>query len=347
VFWFQPPQENGLRPKPFSLEVQDEGEAIRAVLEWRANPTMHAAGKWLQELEGYLREKQAERRLSRFYASSRKTVLLAFAREWGVESPTQVTAEMCQRWYDSMKERNAHTAKHYIVHLRVFLEYLVVRRKVLRGNPARSVRMIRVRQKAKTDFVQSVGVARILARARWETRQAKRMDGNVARARELELMLYMGFDLGARKNEIVEARRAWFDMAPGAVHVSETDTYVPKDGEDRTVPLTARFQRFLAREFPDGLPGPWVIHPKKKRGRQLYRYEPKKALAGFFERAGVMSVHGRLPNMHMMRHSFASNRLIAGASLFRVAKWMGDDQETVQRHYGHLMPQDEEINRGV
>ena len=339
-----------MRPKPFSLETTDEGEAIRQILDYRANPALHSAGQWEMELDNYIAEKRAAKRLSRFYASSRRAVLMAFAVEYGISSPTEVSPELAQRWYDKLKLKNANTAKHYIVHLRVFLEFLVERRKILRVNAARDVRMVRVKQKAKTDFVASRGVTRILAFARLQTRKAKEKGGvdRLERAREMELMVHLGFDAACRKNEIIEARPGWFSsLGRGSIHICDTVTFTPKDSENRTIPLTSRFKRFLKREFPRGLPSPFVVQPENTHGKSLYRYEPKKAFAGFFTAANIRSVKGRLPNIHMMRHSFASNRLIAGVSLYRVAKWLGDDQDTVQRHYGHLLPHDAEIDKGV
>ena len=47
-----------------------------------------------------------------------------------------------------------------------------------------------------------------------------------------------------------------------------------------------------------------------------------------------------------MRHSFASNLLIAGESDVKVARWMGHACTTmIHRHYGHLLSYDDGINR--
>ena len=51
--------------------------------------------------------------------------------------------------------------------------------------------------------------------------------------------------------------------------------------------------------------------------------------------------------VHDMRRSFASNRVTAGTSIYKVARWLGDLVAVVERSYGHLAPQDDEINRGV
>lgn len=46
-----------------------------------------------------------------------------------------------------------------------------------------------------------------------------------------------------------------------------------------------------------------------------------------------------------MRHSFASNFLIAGVSDVKVGRWLGHtDTRMVHRHYGHLLSYDGDIN---
>jgi integrase len=48
---------------------------------------------------------------------------------------------------------------------------------------------------------------------------------------------------------------------------------------------------------------------------------------------------------HDTRRTFASLHATAGTSIYKISKWLGDDVDVVQRHYGHLSPADPEINR--
>ncbi len=49
--------------------------------------------------------------------------------------------------------------------------------------------------------------------------------------------------------------------------------------------------------------------------------------------------------MYGMRHSFASNFLIAGVSDVKISRWLGhSDTRMVHRHYGHLQSYDGDIN---
>jgi len=49
--------------------------------------------------------------------------------------------------------------------------------------------------------------------------------------------------------------------------------------------------------------------------------------------------------MYGMRHTFASNLLIAGVSDVKVARWLGHrDTRMLHKHYGHLLSYDADIN---
>ena len=48
---------------------------------------------------------------------------------------------------------------------------------------------------------------------------------------------------------------------------------------------------------------------------------------------------------HDLRRTFASLHVSAGTSIYKVAKWLGDEVRVVEESYGHLIPQDLEINK--
>jgi len=347
VYWYQPPQKKGFRPAPFSLETTSEGVAITKVFEWQAQPDLATVGIWQHEVELYLRDKLEHNELSRHTVPNRRILLGQFQKFTGEESPSRVRPDMVQAFYNHYKKSNEQTAWDYVSHVRAFFRWMVEEKK-LRENPAAKVKMIKVMKTPRKDWVVKKEVSRLLAAARIETRKAK-LTGNVDKirdAREMEMFLFLGFDAGLRKNEMVEARPEWFARQV-AITIEKTPTFKPKDRDERSIPLTNRFRRFIKREFPNGLPHPWVIQPEKKPGKFKYRFEAKKRLDQFMTRWRGRTSVGRKPHFHLMRHSFASNRLVGGVDAFRVAEWLGDTMDTMQWHYGHLLENDPEINRGV
>lgn len=100
--------------------------------------------------------------------------------------------------------------------------------------------------------------------------------------------------------------------------------------------MTNEFKAFLEVY---GLRSPFMLRPEIEPGKYRYRYDFRKAFDGLVERAGLADV-----TFHDLRRTFASLLVSKGVSLYKVAKWLGDELETVQQHYGHLIPQDDEIN---
>ena len=96
--------------------------------------------------------------------------------------------------------------------------------------------------------------------------------------RELKFILYCGFHAGLRKGEIVQARPEWFDLKLNIIHITESETWKPKDKDKRTIPLTTAFKKFLEEEMAiDGeLPSPFLIYPNKVQGKARYRYDFRK-----------------------------------------------------------------------
>ncbi len=48
---------------------------------------------------------------------------------------------------------------------------------------------------------------------------------------------------------------------------------------------------------------------------------------------------------HILRHTFASQRAIAGVSLYKISKWLGHSNYSTTQIYAHLQAGDEEIDK--
>lgn len=88
-----------------------------------------------------------------------------------------------------------------------------------------------------------------------------------------------------------------------------------------------------------------LVNGRKRGGsRRVYRYDPRAVWRRVVER--VLAAGGRRITPCGMRHTFASNLLIAGVSDTKVGRWLGHaDTRMVHRHYGHLLAFDDDINR--
>jgi len=169
------------------------------------------------------------------------------------------------------------------------------------------------------------------------------------------LLVALGCLLGLRYEEIIMMR--WCDLDLDAKHpqtgqsqpvarVEPHDGWTPKDGDARPIPIHARLLGVLLRyRRTTG----YVLNPAKpmpKRGgtKRVYRYDPKTVWEKVIVK--VMAAGGTAISPGGMRHSFASNLLMAGESDVKVARWLGHaDTTMVHRHYGHLLSYDDGINR--
>lgn len=178
-----------------------------------------------------------------------------------------------------------------------------------------------------------------------------------AQAATAVLYVAIGCFLGLRPEEAIMLR--WQDIDLDAVdpitkapcpvaHITPHDGWMPKDGEARAIPICDRLFDILC-EFrrADG----YLLEAEVKRTKRkvnapwAYRYDPKKVWLRVNER--VVAAGGKAITAYGMRHTFASNLLIANVPDFKVTKWLGHaDARMIHRHYGHLRSYDSDINAG-
>jgi len=318
IFWFARMQ-NGQRTQ-VSLRTSDYSEAVQNAMKIIEHPFLNDSGPLQQEVEAFLAHKMRQNEYSAASVESKQYALHEFANFTAKRRVADISTLDAERFYRALQERvSESTAQGYITTLRSFFNWLVELRKI-RRNPVEGVQLARLDQKGRLLFCEPNERDRLIAKAPSD---------------EIKFILYCGFHAGLRKNEIVEARPEWFDLERRALHVRPTDTFRPKDREARTIPLTREFQRFL-RLY--GTRSPFMLRPEVSHGNARYRYD--------FRRPWHVFTHGQRLGWvtpHVMRHTFASLLASAGVSIYKIALWLGDDVQVVQKHYAKLSPKDEDI----
>jgi site-specific recombinase XerD len=233
-----------------------------------------------------------------------------------------IRTEEVERYYRHLQQRvSESTAQGYITTLRSFFNRQVELKRI-RSNPVRGLKLARLDQKSRLLFCSPEQRDRLIKNAPTD---------------EMRFILYAGFHAGFRKNEIIEARSDWFDLERGALHVRATESFRPKDREERTIPLTTEFKEFLRRY---GVRAPFMLEPLVEKGAARYRYDFRRPFCEYMKKQGCEWV-----TPHVMRHSFASLLVSKGVSIYKVAVWMGDDVRVVQKHYAKLLPKDDDIEK--
>ena len=305
-----------------SLGTSDYGEAVQKALAIRQNPELTPAAVFEQEVAAFIAHKLATNRYSRFSADSKVHTLRRFARVTGRANPSLVTPGDVRAFYEHEQERvSEQSAQSYVATVRSFFNWLLKARKV-RTNPVAGLELATMDDRGREKFCTPALRDKLIAEAPTD---------------ELRMILYLGFHAGLRKNEIVQARPEWFDLAAGSLDVRQSATFRPKDREARTIPLTTAFRAFLAVH---GLPGPFVLRPDATSPARLYRFSFRRQFEKYVAEQGCPWV-----TPHVMRHSFASLLASAGVSIYKIAKWLGDEVKTTQKHYAKLLPGDTDIER--
>jgi integrase len=281
-------------------------------------------------IERYLKEAQSRHKkpLRPNTADVRRYILKKFVADCSIYHVGDITRPKIQQWLNRLKAegKSADTCWAHAQRVRSFIRYLVPR-----YLPSMILADFTVPEPAavgRKNWVRKEEVTRILDATGGD--------------RELKFALLCGFDAGLRREEVSEARVNWFDLGNGLLHVSNNGDFVTKDRDNRTIPLTNRFVDFLKSYLAGRDNNEYVFAPEKTvKGLNRYRYDVNKRVRRHFERCKVNC------SFHDMRRSFASNRASAGVSIYKIATWLGDRIEVVQRSYGYLSPQDRDINQGV
>ena len=320
IFWYCR-MENGRRVQ-VSLGTDDFGEAVQSMLEVRGAPFLNQSDPLEREITDFIAHKLRQNEYSRDSASTKRHILLEFAKFINSRDPAAIVTADVERFYRRLQERvSESTAQGYLTTLRSFFNWLVDARKV-RSNPVLGVRVARLDQKGRALFCDPELRDKLI---------------NECSREDLKFVLFCGFHAGMRKQEIVEARPDWFQLEANRLVIDVTPTFRPKDREARTLPLTKSFRDFLSSY---GMRSPFMLHPEVQSGAWRYRYDFRRPWDAYMQKQKCEWV-----TPHIMRHTFASLLASAGVSIFKIAQWLGDDVRVAQKHYAKLLPKDEDIEK--
>lgn len=304
-----------------SLKTSDPLEAVARASEIRLRQQAIApSGRGASLLAKYLDEKARRGEFTRKSVEWYRNHLRAFFSTAGDREPPDYSTDAIQRWHDAMPVA-ASTAGGALEAVRSFFTW-AERKGMVARNPCDGIRKRKVVRPARVIFCDRKLRDRLIARAPDD---------------DIRLVLFAGFHAGLRYGEIVELRPEHFDVRRAILHLHPTETFTPKDKEARAIPLTAPFRDFLRQRGLGG--GPFVLRPDVPHGRALWRWDCRRAWREF-----MAEQHCPWVTFHVMRHTFASLLLQAGVSVYKVATWLGDNVDVVQKHYGHLSPSDRDID---
>ncbi len=273
----------------------------------------------MNEVEAYLASRT--KRISANYLRDTATVLYAWQRNAG--PLIAVSKDSIQVWIDELAVKPS-TLAAYVFTLRKFFDWCIAQG-LRADNPAFNLDLPRHRKPFRKNFVSAATVAMLIGECE-----------NL----ELRYCLFAGFHAGLRKAEVIASRPEWFNLSQRMVSVLRSEDFDTKDHTDRDIPLTDAFRDFLCN-YTGFYAGSFMIAPLKlSRGRHRYRFDFRTKFENYVRSKGVKM------SFHDCRRTFCSLHAQAGTSIFKIAKWVGDDVNVVQKHYGFLSEKgDPEVNR--
>lgn len=334
IYWFAF-QKNRKRSL-VSLETRNYAEAIERAAEMRVAPALNTGGLLRAEITRFVAHKVASEEFTRQTAVNSAQFLDHLPRLLGDRAPHQVTDTDANRFYRTLRARMTESsAQTYVAHARSFFRWCLSVAHTCRTNPFDEVVLPELITVGRKEFCQP----------RLRDKLLKKCPRD-----DLRFVLLCGFHAGLRRNEIVEARPAWFDLrqrllnirkvTPETARATGLDPFDLKDREERSIPLSREFTVFL-RKWLDR-DDDYCLAPGKRRGRSRYRYDFRRFFDEYMAARKCPWV-----TAHTMRRTFGSIQASKGTSIYIIAQWLGDDIETTRKHYGHLIPAHKVLEKGL
>lgn len=330
IWYYQPAQVKGIRPKAVSLRTRDDQIALqRFEALSRADSAVMRGGSLKLEIMRYVAYQLDNGYHSSATSRSTEEALKRLADFLGEGREINgIQTEDLVRFQQALqKTQVAGTTKALLGRVSGFFTWAVAEG-LCRTNPAKALKLPKSIKTRAEDYLTRDERERLMA-------EIPRLD--------LALVLWLGFFAGLRIREITEARVNWIDLREGVITVRNTDTFTSKDKSHRRIRMSSRLQGFLTsylEQWPT-LPGAgdtdFLLRPDKRVGKKVrdrklrawrYRYDPRKPFKKFVTSRGLGWV-----DFHSMRHTWATLHAISGTPLTTIARELGDDPGTTFRHY--------------
>lgn len=326
VWWYQAPQINTIRPKPVSLQTHVYLEAIAKRQELLEVPHIALSDSVRCEFEKHIKRKLAARVFTIVAARCKQVTVRNFSRflPRGITLP-DITTRLLQDYYDQRRGEVSVASSHKaIMDVRSFLNDMVEQKKV-RSNAAIGVKEEQLPHSPRIKFIPRELRDSLIANCECP---------------DMKLILLFGTHAGLRKNEIVQARPEWVRMeGAGFLCLTDTETHrFNRKKKGRTIPMTKELRAHFEEH---GIQEPFLVRPDVRQGKPgCYRWDFRVPFMEYI--ASQKGPEWITP--HVMRHTFASLLVMDNKSVYKVAKWMGDLVSTVEDVYGHLSPEDQDVN---
>lgn len=252
------------------------------------------------------------RKHRRNYQSTISFINIHILPKFGAKHLDEITSEMLSDAHQALREKGYALAMANKLPIVFRVMYNLGKKLKVQGtavNPADGVKLF-VTNNAKERYLSAEETQRL--------HEALERSANPQLKYIVPLMLMFG----CRKRELLDAK--WVDM-----DLERRNWYIPmsKTGKARNIPISTKAVEML-RQLPRWDGCPYVVpnpDTKKPYGNLFCCWDTAR------KRAGLPDVR-----MHDLRHSFASNLVNSGQSIYVVSKLLGHTQVKTTARYSHL-----------
>src|SRR2546427_2075017 len=233
--------------------------------------------------------------------------VLAWAREFGSRPLGQITRAEIEAWRrERMMKCRPATINRDLSRLRRMFS-LAIEWDLLEESPMTGIRFLR-ENNARTRYLSLEESIRLIANCI---------------APHIRALATVALHSGMRLGEILNLRWRDLDFASGFILVRDS-----KNGESRHVPMDATLSA-LFRAYPHRL-GTDLVFSSSRGGRIV---DVRTGFQNACQRAELTDLH-----FHDLRHTFASQFVMAGGDLYILKEILGHKSITMTQRYAHLSP---------
>lgn len=152
-------------------------------------------------------------------------------------------------------------------------------------------------------------------------------------------VLITAFYTGMRVGELANMQWNWVDFAQNLITVKNSESFTTKSKQERVIPIHQNVKKELLKLYSNNGKSNYVFY--RSDGIKLTEDHISKQFKKAVRQAGLSDdVH-----FHTLRHSFASNLVQSGSSLYVVKELLGHQDFSTTQIYSHL--QQESLNNAV
>lgn len=244
---------------------------------------------------------------------TKQSLIKQLCKEFGGQRISSITLLQIEQYQARLKAiKKPATVNHYIIQIKDMIKKAVrwrmVGKEVL--DQLGDVKLLKC-ENERTRFLSKDETASLL---------------NVVRGSKYPKLLYpltqIALNTGMRKSEIIHLNWDDVDFVHGMVSLKTS-----KNGKGRSVPLNDNAKQAF-KAIPRDINGGRVFTGAMKISNPFYRQFDRAVRL-----AGIRDFH-----FHDLRHTFASNLVMAGIDLYVVSKLMGHRDIKSTQRYAHLRP---------